>query len=97
MLVSRAHEGGHKLQFSRLGPKRIRSVFVECVYMLGDLHCSRAEKVHAKRLIFYSDNFPHSQVLQEWLDIAERTEARYKVEHNIKAIDEADDGRFVQF
>lgn len=96
MFVWRAHEHSHKLRLRWFGPKRITKVLVACVYMVKDLHGSRAETVHATRLISYSERLRQSEVPQEWLDIAERTKDRYEIVHRITDIDKADGGIFLR-
>lgn len=60
------------------------------------LHRLCAEKVHATRLTFNSEKLQQSNLLQEWLYIAEGTEDCYEMVHCISDIVEADDGIFLQ-
>lgn len=45
MLRRRAHDRGHRLQIKSFGPKQITKVLGDFVYMVEDLHRSRAETV----------------------------------------------------
>lgn len=68
----------------------------QLVYGITILPKSKTERVHVSRLTKYDDSLLGSEVLEELVDLAEKTETRYEVIGELIDLGEADDGLFFQ-
>lgn len=96
VLVRRATDRGHKLQFRWFGPCRITAVHSPVVYGVSPLRGGKTDKVHCARLIRYRDSLLGEPVPQDMLDLADHTETRFEVVEKIIDIGETPDGLFFQ-
>ena len=96
VLVRRAQDKGHKLNFRWFGPRRIVHVYSDLVYDVAKLNGSDVEQVHCARLILYRHASENSVVSKELLDLADRSEAQYELVEKIIAIGEEHYGIFLQ-
>ena len=79
VLVRRAVDRGHKLQFRWFGPCCVTSVHGDLVYGVTSLRGGKTERVHCARLLRYRDSLLGKPIPQDMLELAERTESRYEV------------------
>lgn len=78
VLVRRAVDRGHKLQFKWYGPLRIDKVYSSLVYGVCKFDGSHSQRVHATRLIRYSAPDENAQVPTEVLELADHTTAKFE-------------------
>jgi len=95
VLVRRAQDRGHKLNFRWIGPRRITNVVSELVYDVTKLDGSGTERVHAARLKTYRARAENEYVSPTLLELAERTESRYEIVERIHDVGEDKDGMFL--
>ncbi len=88
-LVRRVNDRGHKLRFRWYGPCRITTINSPLVYSVASLHDIRVENVHCARLKQYHNSLLRHKVPKELLDLADRTQSRYKVVEKIIDVGEA--------
>ena len=94
VLVRRAVDRGHKLQFRRSGPSRVTSVHGDLVYGVTSLRGGKIERGHCARLLKYRDSLLGKPVPQDMLDLTERAESRYEVIEKIVDLGQDCDGLF---
>lgn len=78
VLVRRATNKGHKLQFKWIGPRRIIRVNSDLVFEVEDLITQKRETVHARRLILYRSDLDGSTLHPELLKTVKHLEATYQ-------------------
>ena len=76
VLVRRAQDKGHKLNFRWLGPRRVVKVYSDLVYDVAKRNGGGIEHVHCARMLLYRPARENTQVSKELLDLAERSEAQ---------------------
>lgn len=95
VLVRRAQDKGHKLNFRWQGPRRIVKVHSDLVYDVAKLNGGEIEKVHCARLLLYRNDDHNKPVSESLLELADRTEAQYELVDKIIGIGEDHDGIFL--
>lgn len=88
VLVRRATDRGHKLQFKWCGPRQVTSVHSPLVYGVTPLRGGSPERIHCARLLKYKDSLLGTTVHPEILELADRTESRYEVAERIREVGE---------
>lgn len=96
VLVRRARDRGPKLYFKLYGTCRITAVYSSLVYGLTSLLGGNTERIYSARLTKYQDSLLWKEVLQETLDLADRTQSSYEIIDKIIDIQQAPDGIFFQ-
>lgn len=95
VLVRRAQDKGHKLNFRWLGPRRITKAISELVYEVTKLDGTNPEDVHCARLRSYRTAEENAPVTSDLMELASRTEAKYELVEAIHDIGEDKDGLFL--
>ena len=95
VLVRRAKDKGHKINFRWLGPRRIVKVYSDLVYDVAKLNSGDVEKVHCARLLLYRAADENTTVSKALLDLADRSEAQYELVEKIIGIGEDHNGIFL--
>lgn len=86
VLVRRAQPKGHKLQFVWRGPRRIKEVKSEWVYVIEDVLRSRLETVHAARLLFYRGDMVDKEVDPILMSYIEHSDSTYQEAKALRGI-----------
>lgn len=96
VLVRRAQGKGHELNSRWLEPRQVVKVYRDLVYDVAKLNGGGIEHVHCARMLLYRPARENTQVSNELLDLAERSEAQYELADKIVAIGEDHDSIFFQ-
>lgn len=78
VLVRRAVDRGHKLQYKWFGPLRVEQVHSPLVYSVAKFNGTDLQRVHATRLIRYRPKLEGTNVPQDILDLADHTTAKFE-------------------
>lgn len=96
VLVRRATNQGHKLQFRWFVPCRITAAHSPLFYGVSPLRGGTTDKDHCTRLLNYRDSLLGEPVPQKMLDLTDRTETQFEVVEKIIDIGKALDRLFFQ-
>ena len=77
MLVSRAVDRGHKLNYRRIGPLSFLGEISPLVFETEDLITGAIERVHERRFIFYRPDLDGEAVDPRLLKLAEHSKMTY--------------------
>ena len=88
VLVRRAVDRGHKLNYRWVGPRRVLSELSPLVFEVEDLVSVQTEHVHARRLIEYRADADYQTVDPPLVALAEHSTTTYQVAVGIRAIRE---------
>ena len=86
VLVRSLSKGGHKLQLTWRGPRRINMVISDLAYEIENILSKKCETVHAWRLQLYRADMDGREVERELINAIEHSEAHYETAHAIRDI-----------
>ena len=90
VLVRRAVDHGHKLNYRWVGPRRVLAEISPLVFETEDMVTGQVERAHARRLLFYRPDLDGAKVDSRLLASAEHSTMVYQVALAIRAIRERD-------